>query len=447
MKTRVAEARRANGLRVRHARVRLYRWLFGFLLAGALWLVRPAVALGWTDARPGDAVTEYTVQADGTAIVTQRVRWRVLAGRLHEFDLNELPVDLSLIEATANTSLGVPVPITVRNGTPGRLTVALGDANVGVTRGSVDVVLRYGTSLRAQSSIRSADGDAVLELRSCPWERGMEATELRVSLPSASRRARWVADDVDGVDTTVSTELSRDVLRAMRRHVPTGVAWTARVAADPALFPWLSAGVPRRNARPPAPAPWSPLALVYGLGLAAVLLIGGRALRHLEGPAGVALPRALRPLPALLALGAAAAHAGAVAGVRGCVSPGTALLLAAVALSLPARAPRAASSRRRSLPVQALQVAALLASAAGLVAAVRLSSAPMTVLALDLAVLLLASMAVSVLRTGAGASAPRVNVRPSATRSLGLDDVLFSDAAAGADGRSGARCRPASPRP
>jgi hypothetical protein len=200
-----------------------------------------------------------------------------------------------------------------------------------------------------------------------------------------------------------------------------------------------------RSARPVEPAPWSPLALVYGLGLAAVLLIGGRALRQLEGPARVALPRALRPLPALLALGAAAAHGLALAGVRGCVSPGTALLLGAVALSLPAQT-RRASSRRRSSMVRVAQVGVLLACAGGFVWGLREASTLAVVVALDLAVLVLASVAVSRLRP-ADVLQPKVNVRPSATSSLGLDDVLFSDAAATAGGTSAARCRPASPRP
>ena len=446
MKTRVVSNRRAIGFSVRHARVRLYRWLFGVLLAGMLSLAHPGAAFGWTDARPGDAVTEFEINPDGTAVVTQRVRWRVLAGRLHEFDLAELPADLSLIEATANTSTGVPVPIIVRGTTPGRLTITLGDPGVGLTRGSVDVVLRYGTSLRAQGSIRSADGDAIIELRSCPWERGMEATEMRVSLPSANRRARWIADDLDGVDARVTTELSRDVLRTMRRHVPTGLLWTARVAVDPALFPWLSSGTTHRATRPAPRTPWSPLALVYGLGLAAVLLIAGRTLRVLEGPARVALPRALRPLPWLLAVGAAAVHGLAVAGVRGTVSPGTLLLLGAIALCLPARA-RGSVARRRSLLVRVGQVGALVASAVGFVAGVRASSAPAIVLSLDLAVLLIASVAVSLLRTTAVILPIKVSLRPSATRSLGLDDLLFSDAAATAGGTSAVRCPPSSPQP
>jgi hypothetical protein len=274
----------------------------------------------------------------------------------------------------------------------------------------------------------------------------MEATELRVSLPSGGRRARWVADELDGVEATVTTELARDVLHTMRRHVPTGVVWTARVAADPALFPWLSTGVVRRAPRPAPRAPWSPLALVYGLGLAAVLLIGGRALRLLEGPARVALPRALRPLPALLAVGAAVAHAGAVAGARG-VSAGTALLLGAVALSLPARA-LPGTARRRSGAVALAQVAGLAAAAVGFGCSVRASSGLGVVASLDLAALLVASMAVSMLRAAAAAPRPRVNAAPTATRSLGLDEVLFSDAgSAGAGGRSAARSRCASPRP
>ncbi len=430
---------------MRHTRVGLHHWLLGLLVAGALCLALPRLALAWTEARPGDAVTEFELGADGNAVVTQRVRWRVLAGRLHEFELTELPADLSLIEATANTATGTPVPITVRGTTPGRLTVTLGDPGVGLARGSVDVVLRYGTSLRAQGAIRRTDGDAIIELHACPWERGMEATELRVSLPSAERRARWIADDVDGVDATVNTELSRDVLRTMRRHVPTGVTWTARVAVDPAVFPWLSAGVPRPTARPVRRAPWSPLSLVYGLGLAAVLFIAAQALRRLEGPARLTLPRALRPLPPLLAIGAATAHSFALTGTQGCVSVGTACLLGALVLSLPRRA---TGPRRRASPwITWGRRVVLAALAVGFVLAVRARSTPGLIGALDLATLVVASMAVSLLRTPVAVPRPAMRApMVSATRSLGLDDLLVSASAGAAGGTSSAHRRPSSPR-
>lgn len=352
-------------------------------------------------------------------------------------------MDLSLIEATANTAAGVPVPIIVRGTTSGRLTISLGDPGVGLARGSVDVVLRYGTSLRAQGSIRFADGDAIIELRSCPWERGMEATEIRVSLPSANRRARWVAADLEGVDARVTTELSRDVLRTLRRHVPSGLVWTTHVAVDPSLFPWISTGITHRSTRPARRTPWSPIPLVYGLGLTAVLFIAGRTLRSLEGPARIVLPSALLPLPWLLALGAATAHSFAVAGVRGSLSLGTLLLLGAIALCLPSRA-RGSVTQRRSWAVRVGQVAAIVASAVGFVAGVRASSALAIVLSLDLALILIASVAVSLLRTTAFILPTKVKFQPSAIRSLSLDDVLFSDATA--DGAREVRSQPSLPQ-
>jgi hypothetical protein len=121
------------------------------------------------------------------------------------------------------------------------------------------------------------------------------------------------------------------------------------------------------------------------------------------------------------------------------------MLLGAVALSLPAHG-RGTPSPRRAALVGVLQAGALLAATGVFVWALRVSSATGVVLALDLAVLVLASMAVSRLRPAAVLQ-PSVNVRPSATRSLGLDEVLFSDAAATADGTSAARYRAASPRP
>src|SRR5581483_2735096 len=126
-----------------------------------------------------------------------------------------------------------------------RLEVNLGDETGGVRRGTVDVVLRYSTSLRAQGTIRRAGTDAVVEVSTVPWERGLEAAEIRVALPTTARGAQWIADDTPGVEATTTTELSRDVVHALRRHLPAGTRWTARIAADPALFPWLATGTVR----------------------------------------------------------------------------------------------------------------------------------------------------------------------------------------------------------
>ncbi len=365
-------------------------------LAGLVFAAPPREARAWTEARPGDSSTDVEVHGDGTALVTQRVRWRVLGGRLREFEFAELPQDLAVVEASATVASGSPVPITVRTPTPGRLSVSLGEANGGLPRGSVDVVLRYTTSLRAQGAVHVAGGDAVLELHACPWERGMEAAEFRVTLPTGTRRARWILDDAERVDATVSTELTHDVLRALRRHVPTGMAWTVRVGADPAIFPWLGTSTFRRAPAPVRRSGWPELGIVYALGLAAILVLGGRAVRALEGAPAVSLPAALRPLPFVLAAAAAALHGAAVEGATGALSLGTATLLGAVALRLPHPGPGVEGSE--SLGVRVARGLGLAVCGALYAFGTHGGPAVATVAALDVATLLVASAALPALR-------------------------------------------------
>jgi hypothetical protein len=187
-------------------------------------------------------VTEVVVDRDGGATVTLRVRWRVVAGRFRAFDLTELPADAALVEATATDAQGAPVVVSSRAPQPGRLELSLGESE-GLRRGTVDVVVRYTTNLRAQGAIRRSGDDAIVEVSTVPWERGLEAAEMRVATPTSIQRARWVADETPGIETAVSSEVGRDVVRAVRRHLPSGVRWTGRIACDRALFPWLEAPI------------------------------------------------------------------------------------------------------------------------------------------------------------------------------------------------------------
>lgn len=303
-------------------------------LLGAL--IVPRSGRAWTEARPAGMVTEYQVDRDGGATVTVRIQWRVLAGRLHQFDLAELPADLSLLEASATNAVGAPVPLSTRSPGPGRLEISLADAQGGVRRGTVDVVVRYTTSLRAQGLVRRAGTDAVLELSSPPWEHGLAAAEVRVALPSSARRAQWVADETAGIESTTTAEGSRDVVRLLRHRLPAATRWTVRVAADANLFPWLGSAaghgprVTRHRARPWGAAAGLGAALLAGMSLAA------RSVRR----------RGIRPIvpgrlyPALpLALGAAgcALQGLSLAGVSYALTLGTALVLAAATSLLPRR--------------------------------------------------------------------------------------------------------------
>lgn len=333
------------------------------IIALALALFTPSTGRAWTEARPAGLVTELNVDRDGGAIVTLRVRWRVLAGRLHQFDLAELPQDFTLLEASATTASGAPVPLTARSNAPGRLEVDLGESQGGVRRGAVDVVLRYSTSLRAQGAIQRANNDAVLELATVPWERGLEAVEVRVAMPPGARKAQWIFDDTPGVDATTTSELSRDVVHAVRRHVPAGTRWVARVAADPNLFPWLSSGAHRGprlvvRERPPYRTAGALAAgLLAALGLAVALVQ-----RRYGAPRWLAAPRTRWIAPTSLVAGVALQSL-TLLDVSGALTAGTALLLCGLALRLPPR--RALDAVPEGVTSQRIDVSVLQRSARG----------------------------------------------------------------------------------
>lgn len=314
--------------------MRSIRRLPAWILACALWLLS-APAHAWTDARPSGLVTEISIDRDGGATVTLRVRWRVLAGRLRQFELVDLPTDLALLEAIATNASGAPVALSTHAPGPGRLEVSLGDEQGGVRRGAVDVVIRYTTSFRALGAIQRAGADAVIDVATVPWERGLEAAEIRIALPTGARRAQWIADDTPGVDATTTTELSRDVVHALRRHVPAGTRWTARIAADANLFPWLAAGAHRSNhtVRRARPSPMPSVGLALGLSLA-LIVIGTWLSRSTRRPL-LPLPERMVPLPVVLTVLGAVLQSLTLLDVSIALPAGTAMLLTAVSLRIP----------------------------------------------------------------------------------------------------------------
>ncbi len=310
-------------------------------------LLAPRAALAWTEARPSGLVTELTLDRDGGATVALRVRWTVLGGRMHQFDVTELPSDLTLLEASAVAGNGAPVPVSTHVASQGRLEVTLGDESHGVRRGTIDVLLRYTTSLRAQGAIRRAGSEAVVEVTTVPWARGIEGAELRVAIPASMRRAQWIAGDTLGVDASTTTELSRDVVHAIHRQLPANERWVARIAVDPAVFPWLSSGVAHR------PAIVRRAQLAYDVAalvavLATLALFGASKLIARASPGGSSGGRA-RLAPAF-AFGGACAQALHVLHVPLSLAVGTVMLVIAAALRMPPTRQRASAVLSRVKP-------------------------------------------------------------------------------------------------
>jgi hypothetical protein len=311
-------------------------------------LAAASPAAAWTDARPAGLVTEVVVDRDGGATVTMRVRWRVVAGRFRMFELSELPADAMLVEATATDGQGAPVSIATRAPQPGRLEVSLGEAQ-GLRRGSVDVAVRFTTSLRAQGAIRRSGDDAIIELATVPWERGLEAAELRVATPSSIQRARWLSDETPGIESSVSSEVGRDVVRAVRRHLPAGTRWVGRIACDRALFPWLEAPAPPRAELQAAQRDrWLRPAIAALL----ATLFAGLALRILrtapDRPRLLVLPARLRGAPLALAAIGGASMASTLDAAQGALSWGALATLLALMSVAPALEPLPRPSATRA---------------------------------------------------------------------------------------------------
>jgi hypothetical protein len=320
----------------------------------------------WTDARPAGLVTEMVVDREGGATVTLRVRWRIIAGRFRAFELSELPADAALLEAGATDAQGASVSVSTRAPQPGRLEVSLGET-AGLRRGQVDVTVRYTTSLRAQGAIRRVGDDAVIEVGTLPWERGLEAAELRIATPTSIQRARWISDDTPGVDSMVTAEVGRDVVRAVRRHLPAAVRWNARIACDRALFPWLDAqsAPARAEARRAADGRWVQPTLLGALALAFMAVAA--KMRGVDSAARrwIPLPGALGWLPIAVS-GAGAAWMGcSLDASPGALLGGSLVSLAGLLACAPALDPLPAPSTSRATRMEQAQVAALRVPAAG----------------------------------------------------------------------------------
>lgn len=304
-------------------------------------------AWGWTDSRPAGLVTEVVVDRDGGATVTLRVRWRVLAGRLHTFDLSEIPTDAMVVEATATDAQNAPVAVSTRTPRPGQLEVTLGE-HEGMRRGTVDVVLRYTTSLRAQGAIVREGGDAVVRVSTVPWERGLEAAELRIATPTSIQRARWLPDETPGIESTVTSEVGRDVVRAVRRHLPAGTRWDARIACDHSLFSWLNTEHAVRQAvvQRPSHQRWSRPLLWVVAGLAFALTTEGIRRRAKDGTALVPLGKTLGFLPVVLAAMGGVSMTLVLDAMRGSLTIGALMVLVAMLAAAPVLKPIKSSQHR-----------------------------------------------------------------------------------------------------
>ena len=271
---------------------------------------------GWVEAHLIGSAAHVRVEPDAHAAIDLTLTYRVVAGTLHDVEVEGARFDAlePTCEVRAEDGSAQSASI-LREGD--HLKIAF-DGNKGLRRGTYAVHLHGGVSLTPNSGL-VADG----ALWRISWNlpvthEGLDGARVVFDLPAAPTEPRAVRADaapgeVDeraafGIVATVRRNAERDELELVRPHVARGEGsmWAARVdpkalssVSHPSLRPVLTARATPLH--PPARGPLFVLLFSIGVIFAALVLLKGRAAR----PLGV---RPLVPIPAhaLLAGGAMA---------------------------------------------------------------------------------------------------------------------------------------------
>ncbi|HRG98066.1 MAG TPA: hypothetical protein PLR99_17560 [Polyangiaceae bacterium] len=314
-----------------------------------------------------------TFAKDGRVHVEHHVRYRVVAGQLHAFDLPSIDLEASVspdvsVVAEDGAHLaahaeGISAKVAkdvardgVIDATTQVVRVSVDDPK-GLKRGTYAFVVAYDVDgWKTKHLVK--DGALVRASFTLPPSlEGRDAARAVFRLPSGPTEPRVLLNDgAEAEDTTLVTlrrATAQDELELVRAHVSRGETLTWGVRADAKAF-----GVRSNDAREATPRVVAPrdrrrgaaltvLALVAGLALGALFGRKQRGFRHEVARAGMS-PRPLLPLPAsvrppLFALSFAGGLSVAVL-----LSPlaGTALLLVAMLLAVELR-PRKLALRVR----------------------------------------------------------------------------------------------------
>ncbi len=213
----------------------------GFVaLAGVAATPSVAVAKGWEEVHQTSDDVRVAVAADGAAIVTHHLRYRVVAGHFKTLELAGLDPRAELIAETIvlpEKGGEIPARIEANPKTPGAVRIAY-DEPKGLGRGVYIVDVKYKIDLVATKMLVRDGAMWRLSWTAPPSPEGHDGARIVFELPSAPTEPRLASSDQAATTlATIRREPERDELELVRAHVPRGeaVTWSARV--DPKAFP------------------------------------------------------------------------------------------------------------------------------------------------------------------------------------------------------------------
>ncbi|MCL2725776.1 MAG: DUF2207 domain-containing protein [Polyangiaceae bacterium] len=232
----------------------------------SFFLVLVALIVGVADARAAASSSSrreahqtsddvrVAVAVDGSATVTQRVSYRIIAGRFKSLDFSGVDSRAELVaDAIAVSDKGEEsrAKVTAYPNRPGTVRVAFDDPK-GLSRGTYSVDIKYRIDLVATKMLVNDGAMWRLTWTSPPSAEGHDGSRVIFELPPAPTEPRLAS--VAEVETTIATlhrQIDRDELELVRAHVPRGeiVTWSVRV--DPKAFTRVSSP----DLRPPSATP------------------------------------------------------------------------------------------------------------------------------------------------------------------------------------------------
>ncbi|HSO31157.1 MAG TPA: hypothetical protein VLT33_01540, partial [Labilithrix sp.] len=199
-----------------------------------------AHAKGWEEVHQTSDDVRVSVGADGAALVTHHLRYRVVAGHFKTLEVVGLDPRAELVvETTVLPEKGGEIPARLEQNpkTPGAVRIAY-DEPRGLGRGVYVVDVKYKLDLVATKMLVRDGAMWRLSWTAPPSPEGHDGARIVFETPSAPTEPRLASPEQAATTlATIRREPERDELELVRAHVPRGeaVTWSARV--DPKAFP------------------------------------------------------------------------------------------------------------------------------------------------------------------------------------------------------------------
>ena len=233
----------------------------------------------WQEAHRTQDDVRISVARDGSAVVDEQIRYRVVAGRLRSFDVKGIDADAVLtpeVEVTAedgsrflaHAEFTTETKSETRKADKGetkevapvvRVTVdeIQGARDKGLPRGIYAFLLKYKVDLVASHRLERDGSMWRLTWTSLPAPDGRDGVRALIDVPPSPTEPRPDAPK-EGTDTTIASvkrTAEKDEVELVRAHVPRDEAVQWRVRLDPKALPAVVAKELQIPAPPPPPPP------------------------------------------------------------------------------------------------------------------------------------------------------------------------------------------------